>query len=99
MNKYQEALEFLKEWAYENYLIKYIQTSQENVCLFKSAKALQELVDKATPKKAKLSNEQKIRYVQTYVCPTCGKEFTGGKLSNYCYRCGQALDWSNDNGN
>ena len=80
MNKYQEALE----------------NAVDSGIITKDWKVLKELVDKATPKKAKLSNEQKIRYVQTYVCPTCGKEFTGGKLSNYCYRCGQAFDWSEE---
>ena len=51
MNKYQEALGFLKESAYENYLRHYVQTSKEKVTLFKSSEALQELVDKATPYK------------------------------------------------
>lgn len=51
MNKYQEALEYLTEEAYSNYFRKYVQTSKEKVFLFKSAKALQELVNKATPKK------------------------------------------------
>lgn len=86
MNKYQEAL---------SEVIRMSAQSDEPFPT-EEVEALQELVDRATPKKAKLSNEQKIRYVQTYVCPTCGKEFTGGKLSNYCYRCGQALDWGEE---
>lgn len=51
MNKYQEALGFLKESAYENYLRHYVQTSKEKVTLFKSSEALQKLVDRATPYK------------------------------------------------
>ena len=38
---------------------------------------------------------QDIRYVTKYTCPTCGGKFTG-TVSNYCYHCGQKLDWSEE---
>ena len=28
------------------------------------------------------------------ICPTCGKEIDCWHRGNYCYECGQALDWS-----
>lgn len=28
------------------------------------------------------------------ICPTCGKELGRWLRGNYCYECGQALDWS-----
>lgn len=101
MNKYQEALGFLKESAYENYLSKYVQTSKEKVTLFKSSEYLQELVDKATPKKPKIRafNEAEPWYCADYLvereaCPLCGRKLLD--KDPYCYICGQAIDWSNE---
>lgn len=101
MNKYQEALGFLKESAYENYLRHYVQTSKEKVTLFKSSEALQELVDKATPKKP---INQSTPIVRQGYCPNCKGELRklGGRNEVvlegqlYCASCGQALDWSDN---
>ena len=49
---------------------------------------------KQIPKKAKESHSH-IRYVKIYECPNCKGEFSG-KVSKYCYHCGQALDWSEE---
>ena len=84
MNKYQEALGFLKESAYENYLRHYVQTSKEKVTLFKSSEALQELVDKATPYK-----------IQGNGLCKCGARVLVS-FQGYCTQCGQAIDWSNE---
>ena len=63
---------------------------------------LNELVDKATPKRLD-SLYYKIRkeYDEYYVrgrCLTCGNEFTVSKENrpNYCSNCGQKLDWGED---
>lgn len=41
-------------------------------------------------------------YDEPCVCPNCGSnvinEADNDYLFNYCYHCGQALDWSEDNG-
>ena len=84
MNKYQEALGFLKESAYENYLRHYVQTSKEKVTLFKSSEALQELVDKATPHKL----------LKNGLCK-CGARVLVS-FQDYCTQCGQAIDWSEE---
>lgn len=84
MNKYQEALGFLKESAYENYLRHYVQTSKEKVTLFKSSEALQELVDKATPYK-----------IQGNGLCKCGARVLVS-FQGYCTQCGQAIDWSEE---
>nr|DAS02597.1 MAG TPA: ribosome, girodazole, girolline, antibiotic complex, 50S [Caudoviricetes sp.] len=91
MNKYQEALEYLTEEAYSNYFRKYVQTSKEKVFLFKSAKALQELVDRATPKKP----IQKA--ARRNVCPNCMRSTAREVSPRYCSICGQRLDWSEYN--
>lgn len=43
-----------------------------------------------------LADEYVIRYVTTYECPNCGKHLVGNGLLNYCYHCGQKLDWSDE---
>lgn len=101
MNKYQEALEYLTEEAYSNYFRKYVQTSKEKVTLFKSSEALQELVDKATPKKP---INQSIPVVRQGYCPNCKGELRKLGSRNevvlegqlYCCSCGQRLDWSEE---
>lgn len=51
-----------------------------------------EALEKQLPKKTKRADEQRIRYCTTYVCPGCGKEFTG-MVSRYCYRFGQRIEY------
>ena len=57
----------------------------------------QKIVALSQPRKPILADEQVIRYVTTYECPNCGKEITGKGIANYCYHCGQKLDWSGEN--
>lgn len=53
-------------------------------------------LEKQIPKKPIKSKEQKIRYVNTYYCPTCNLGFTGFNIAKWCYHCGQKLDWSDE---
>lgn len=50
-------------------------------------------LEKQVPKKPAKVNHTGIRYTDTYRCPSCGGNFTGTGIANYCYHCGQALDW------
>lgn len=50
---------------------------------------------KQQPKKPIKDRTQNIRYTSSYSCPYCGDGFTGTGIANYCYHCGQALDWDN----
>ena len=34
------------------------------------------------------------RYI--YKCPNCGRQFRNNGSLNYCYNCGQRLDWSDE---
>ena len=86
MNRYEEAFEELKEVLYlpDKYLEKRLNI-------------LQELVEKATPKKPIPLNWDMNR------CPNC-KCYLPTKRNAlkkrepriYCDRCGQALDWSEE---
>ena len=51
-------------------------------------------LEKQIPKKPLATDEQHIRYSMNYICPLCGKHFSGTGIASYCYHCGQALDWS-----
>ncbi len=93
MNKYQEAISYIAD--------EHLDIHYEGRPMNKDTEmllTLQELVDKVTPKKAILSQDQHIRYVTTYICPSCGNQFTG-KISEHCYHCGQKLDWSEEDEN
>lgn len=84
MNKYQEyqeALNFLKKIEKEN--------TYKRIGLFNHTQCdiLQELVDKATPKKVKPFPNS--LYIKT--CPDCDLHLS--LTQNYCDRCGQKLDW------
>lgn len=67
-----------------------------NLNTYKAIRLAVHALEKRVPKKPILSDEQVIRYVQTYKCPFCLKTFTGKGVSNYCYHCGQAFDWSDE---
>ena len=77
MNKYQEALEKLRE-------IEQTENTWDVNC-----DVLQELVDKATPKKPK---NWTVRYRGIeFNCPVCNRLYI--ERVNFCSSCGQALDW------
>ena len=51
-------------------------------------------LEKQTPKKPIKDRKQEIRYTSSYSCSSCGGGFTGTGIADYCYHCGQKLDWS-----
>ena len=53
-------------------------------------------VEKQKQKKPIKDREQVIRYTSAYSCPSCGRGFTGTGIADYCYHCGQRLDWSDN---
>ena len=89
MNKYQEALNHLKDETIENFKKKHIPTYEERTKIINDVVFLQELVDKATPKKPK---NWTVRYRGIeFNCPVCNRLYT--ERVNFCASCGQALDW------
>lgn len=56
---------------------------------------VQQLKERDTAKKPiKTADETGIRYTDSYRCPNCGGNFTGTGIADFCYHCGQRLDWS-----
>ena len=53
-------------------------------------------LEKQIPKKPIKSENQVVRYVNTYYCPTCELGITGTNIAKWCYHCGQRLDWSDE---
>ena len=37
-----------------------------------------------------------IRYTEVYRCPSCNGIFSGRGLTKYCFHCGQAIDWGDE---
>lgn len=74
MNKYEKAFNHLREHAFDT---------------VDGMIDIKELVERATPKKARI---QLDAYIERAFCPECGCELVS-RISNYCRFCGQALDW------
>lgn len=53
-------------------------------------------VEKQTAKKPMKTEAEGYRYTDAYRCPTCGGNFSGTGIADYCYHCGQKLDWSDE---
>lgn len=89
MSKYQEALDRLCENDY------FDEKGNCNCDLIVMDRILlQELVDKATPKKIDMMRYKKYDGYNIGVCK-CGKTIDDEDDEiNYCPKCGQAIDWS-----
>ena len=92
MNKYQEAYEFIEGIAGKEDV--YIPFSDMDEAI----KPIKELVDKATPRKP-----IEISHIGLYgwACPSCANCVSnypkrGHDKIKFCYSCGQALDWSEE---
>lgn len=57
--------------------------------------AIQALEKQIAKKPIKIEN-QVVRYVNTYYCPTCELGITGTNIAKWCYHCGQKIDWSDE---
>lgn len=67
-------------------------------CDMDQAKEYSELLDialkKQIPQKPTRNKRETIRYTGVYSCPNCRQSFSGAGVADYCYHCGQRLDWS-----
>jgi len=50
-------------------------------------------LEKQKPMKPVQVEDDGIRYTDVFRCPTCGGMFTGTGMADYCYHCGQKLEW------
>ena len=90
MNKYQETLNNVKKVYVES-----DHYDEEDIRL------LQELVDKATPKKIiprwRTGYGPKLYYPKSFHCPSCGRKLRIDQFYKWCPDCNQALEKWSDN--
>lgn len=53
-------------------------------------------LEKQIPKKPIPQEPQYIKCWMNYTCPLCGRNFNRLGIADYCYHCGQALDWGEE---
>ena len=84
----REAITKLKRKAYRTtcYGNKVLEHEENLVAI--------EALEKQIPKKPIKSENQVVRYVNTYYCPICELGITGTNIAKWCYHCGQKIDWS-----
>ena len=83
-----EAITELKRRAYRTtcYGNKVLEHEENLVAI--------EALEKQIAKKPVKSENQVVRYVNTYYCPICELGITGTNIAKWCYHCGQKIDWS-----
>ena len=85
MNKYQDALDFI------------IAATNGGDGMVKELNALQELVEKDTPKKYELKSEMVDGVKWTHaICPNCKEVIDEFEYYPYCPNCGQAILWEDE---
>lgn len=105
MTKYQEALDHIIKCDREDCGMSYLSDAYRN-----DLSVLQELVEKATPKKPSFDKSWEYEEIKDIynedgsinecvcLCPNCHKhsiyDSEYGVRFDYCHECGQALDWS-----
>ena len=88
MNKYQEALSNIRYYYAQSQKYKKLQKYNAK----RQLETLQELVDKATPKKpVNWKAERRLNGAVEFNCSVCNRLYT--ERVNFCASCGQALDW------
>ena len=85
-----EAITKLKRKAYRTtcYGDKVLEHEENLVAI--------EALEKQIAKKPVKSENQVVRYVNTYYCPICNLGITGTNIAKWCYHCGQKIDWSDE---
>lgn len=111
MDKYQKALECIGNIDLDTLSNGYDSPKYLKDFYYGEYKLLQELVEKATPKKPIVGEIWEDDYKTIYdedgfviesvcVCPNCGKyaiyNSEYDRKFKRCSHCGQAIDWSNE---
>ena len=89
MNKYKEALNSIRFTMH--YRVKPMKLGR---CEDQNLHILEELVEKATPKKPTEADASEENSYCAWLCPTCGRTHINNYPLNYCNDCGQKIDWS-----
>lgn len=90
--KEREAIDWVKDLKLSEEIREFYYAESFIKALDMAIQAL----EKQIPKKPIKSEEQVVRYVNTYYCPVCRLGITGTNIAKWCYHCGQRLDWSDE---
>ena len=98
-SKYQEALDRLLNDDYD--FSHDFYEDDKATAMERDIDTLQELVDKAVPKKpfyeADGYDENGELIYDTWICPNCDKKYeVDYDEYDHCPNCGQAIDWSDE---
>lgn len=52
-----------------------------------------ELKERDMAKEPTKDSDSGVMYTDDYICPNCGKHFTGTGIAEFCYHCGQKIKW------
>lgn len=89
MNNYKEALSSIRFTMH--YRVKPMKLGR---CEDQNLHILEELVEKATPKKPSEASASELDGYCDWICPTCGRTHLNDCPLDYCSYCGQKIDWS-----
>lgn len=96
----KEAIEIINKNLYHGNLVLALDIAKSSMMEIQSYRAIgtveecRDAVERQRGKKPiKIENDE-FRYTDSYTCPNCEKGFTGTGIADFCYRCGQAIDWS-----
>ena len=81
------------EKARDNFAQSLAENAYLNMCTAEEMKITIEALEKQIPKKPIKVMDSGIRYTDEYICPACENHFTGTGIADYCYHCGQAIEW------
>lgn len=96
------SLERLKDIDFRKQVVEHInydaymslQSELEEYREIGTLEEVREAVEKQRAKKPNNVETEGYRYTDTYRCQTCGGNFSGTGIADYCYHCGQRIDWS-----
>ena len=54
---------------------------------------LKKILERDTAKAPVKDTNSGVRYTDDYICPNCGRHFTGTGIATFCYHCGQRIRW------
>lgn len=57
---------------------------------------VRDAMEKQKKKKTIEDRHHEIRYTEVYRCPSCNGSFSGRGFAKYCFHCGQAIDWGDE---
>lgn len=57
---------------------------------------IRELKERDTAKAPVKDTNSGVRYTDDYICPNCGRHFTGTGIATFCYHCGQRIRWEDE---